>query len=431
MSLGAIASRAIALRQQFLRCSGNAAAAAAAAGGRGAGEPQVAVKIRPPRVVVRPPAALPSPSSSSPVEAVARNAAAPQPTAKPYNPPAKAGGARWLGSPSSRRGTAAGSPSVVELVERGGASFVAFADGRARGAFADRTIVSLGAPFFYRPLRGSRCGGSGGGSGGRGISYCGSGGREGVATAVVRPGCSDDDKEEREEDREIECIRADGTVLRLTRRSLDRLGSFGERSGGCNSPAGDDCGVGALRPYVVAVLRFADWAATHPADRRAAAGREAAGRAAAAAEAERNRRFVDLQLLAAKRSVAPPSLLCYHRRGPDPRKPHDGSPSGAAGSRRGGHRSGDEANASPGLRRRAVGVGGEENNDGQHKENSRPRRPGSRVHVVEGGFGVSRWGGGDGGRQRNSLVAGLLEANRKVLMGEDMSRKCARGKLLW
>ncbi|CAN0563583.1 unnamed protein product, partial [Ectocarpus sp. 12 AP-2014] len=43
MSLGAIASRAIALRQQFLRCSGNAAAAA---GGRGAGEPQVAVKIR-------------------------------------------------------------------------------------------------------------------------------------------------------------------------------------------------------------------------------------------------------------------------------------------------------------------------------------------------------------------------------------------------
>ncbi|CAN0569755.1 unnamed protein product [Ectocarpus sp. 12 AP-2014] len=316
------------------------------------------------------------------------------------------------------------------MVERGGASFVAFADGRARGAFADRTIVSLGVPFSYRPLRGSRCGGGGGGGGGRGISYYGSGGREGIATAEVRPRCSDDDEEEREEeDREIECIRADGTVLRLTRRSLDRRGSFGGRSGGSNSPAGGDCGVGALRPYVVAVLRFADWAATHPADRRAAARREAAGRAAAAAEAERNRRFVDLQLLAAKRRVAPLPLLCYHRGGPDPRKPYDGSPSGAAGSRRGGRRSGDKANASPGLRRRAVG--GEENNDGQYKENSRPRRRSARVNVVEGSSGVSRWGGGDGGRQRNSLVAGLLEANRKVLMGEDMSRKCARGKLLW
>ncbi|CAN0418283.1 unnamed protein product, partial [Ectocarpus sp. 12 AP-2014] len=426
-SLGAIASRAIALRQQFLRCSGNAAAAA---GGRGAGEPQVAVKIRAPRVVAQPPAALSSPlSSSPPVEAVARNAAAALPTAKPYNPPLEAGAARWLGSPSSRGGTAAVSSSVVELVERGGASFVAFADGRARGAFADRTIVSLGAPFFYRPSRGSRCGGGGGRS--RGISYCGSGGREGVAAAVVRPGCPNyGEEDEEEEDREIECIRADGTVLRLTRRSLDRRGSFGGRSGGGNSPARDDCGVGALRPYVVAVLRFADWAATHPADRRAAAGREAAGRAAAAAEVERNRRFVDLQLLAAKRSVAPPPLLCCRCGGPDPRKPYDGSPSGAAGSTRRGRRSGDEANASPGLRRRAVGIGGEDNNDGQHKENSRPRRPSNRVDVVEGGSGVSRWGGGDGGRQRNSLVAGLLEANRKVLMGEDMSRKFAPGKLL-
>ncbi|CAM9861286.1 unnamed protein product [Ectocarpus sp. 8 AP-2014] len=428
MSLGAIASRAIALRQQFLRCSGNPAAAAAAAR-RGAGEPQVTVKIRPSLVVVQPPSVLSSPSSSpSPVEAVARNAAATRPTDKSYASP-EAGGARWLGSPSSRGRTAAGSPSVVELVERGGASFVAFADGRARGAFADRTIVCLGAPFFYHPLRGARCGGGGGGGGG--ISYHGSGGRRGVATAVVRPGCSGDDEEGEEEDREIECIRADGTVLRLTRRSLDRRGSFGaRRSGGGNSPAGGDCGVGALRPYVVAVLRFADWAATHPADRRAAAGREAAGRATAAAEAERNRRFVDLQVLAAKRSVPPPPLLCYHRGGPDPREPYDGSPSGAAGSRRGGRRSGDEANASPGLRRRAVGVGDEENNDGQYKENSRPRRPSNRVDVVEGGSGVSRWGGSDGGRQRNSLVAGLLEANRKVLMGEDISRKFAPGELL-
>ncbi|CAB1117199.1 unnamed protein product [Ectocarpus sp. CCAP 1310/34] len=430
MSLGAITSRAIALRQQFLRCSG-IAATAAAAGIRGAGDHRDIVKIRPPRVVVQPPAALSSPSSSSsPVEAVAGNAAAPRPTTKPYAPP-EAGGARWLGSPSSRGGTAAGSPSVVELVERGGASFVAFADGRARGAFADRTIVSLGAPVFYRPLRGSRCGGGGGGGGGgRGISYYGSGGPKGVATAVVRPGCSDVDEEEKEEeDREIECIRADGTVLRLTRHSLDRRGSFGGRSGGGNSPASGNCGVGALRPYVVAVLRFADWAATHPADRRAAAGREAAGRAAAAAEAERNRRFVDLQLLAAKRSVAPPPLLCYHRGGPDQRQPYDGSPSGAAGSRRGGRRSGDEANASPGLWRRAVGVGGEENNDDQDKENSRPRRPSNRVDVLEGSSGVSKWGGGDGGRQRNSLVAGLLEANRKVLMGEDLSRKFPPEKL--
>ncbi|CAN0190549.1 unnamed protein product [Ectocarpus sp. 6 AP-2014] len=427
MSLGNIASRAIALRQQFLRCSGNPAAAAAAAGRRWAGEPQVTVKIRPSLVVVQPPSALSSPpSSSSPVEAVARNAAAPRPTNKPYAPQEE-GGARWLGLSSSRGRMAAGSPSVVELVERGGASFVAFADGRARGAFADRTIVCLGAPFFYRPLRGSRCGGGGGGGGG-GISYSGRGGRGGVATAVVGPGCSDDDEEEEEEDREIECIRADGTVLRLTRRSLDRRGSFGGRSGGGNSPACGDCGVGALRPYVVAVLRFADWAATHPADRRAAAGREAAGRAAAAAEAERNRRFVDLQLLAAKRSVPPPPLLCYHRGGPDPREPYEGSPSGAAGSRRGGRRSGDEASASPGLRRRAAWAWGEENDDGQYKEYNRPRRPSNRVDVVEGGSGVSRWGGGDGGRQRNSLVAGLLEANRKVLMGEHTSRKFARGE---
>lgn len=454
MSLGDIASRAIALRRQFFRCS-----ASRAWRGRRAGEHQDIVKVRPPLALVQPPAALSSPSSSS-AEAVVRNVPAARPAPTEVAAAAGAGAAnRWLGSPSSRGGMAtesSSSMSVVESVERGGASFVAFVDGRARGAFADRTIVSLGAPFFYRPLTGSRCGAGG-------VSYYGSGGREGVATAAVEPGCSEDEEEE-EEDREIECIRADGTVLRLTRRSLDRRGSLGGRSGapfrqpaigtasgrkhasagsataaaallhpgsattpppplptagGGNSPAVGG-GVGALRPYVVAVLRFADWAATPPADRRAAAERESAGRAAAAAEAERNRRFVDLQLLAGKQSVAP-----------RPRKHCDGSPFGATGSRRGGRRSGDEANASPGLRRRAAGVGSEEKDDSQHKENNTPpRRPSDRVDVAKGGSGVSRWGVRDGGRERNSLVAGLLEANRNVLMGEDMSRKFARGELL-
>ncbi|CAM9972664.1 unnamed protein product, partial [Ectocarpus fasciculatus] len=416
MSLGDIASRAIALRRQFLRCS-----ASRALGGRRAGGHQDMVKVRPPLALVQPPAALSSPSPSA--EAVVRNVAAARPAPTEVSAAAGAGAAnRWLGSPSSRGGMAtesSSSMSVVESVERGGASFVAFVDGRARGAFADRTIVSLGAPFFYRPLTGSRCGAGG-------VSYYGSGGREGVATAAVEPGCSEDEEEE-EEDREIECIRADGTVLRLTRRSLDRRGSFGRRS--CAPLRQPAIGTATLRPYIVAVLRFADWAATPPADRRAAAERESAGRAAAAAEAERNRRFVDLQLLAGKQSVAPRPLPCYHG-GSGPRKHCDGSPFGATGSRRGGRRSGDEANASPGFRRLA-GVGSEEKDDSQHKENNTPpRRPSDRVGVAKGGSGVSRWGVRDGGRERNSLVAGLLEANRNVLMGEDMSRKFARGDLL-
>lgn len=184
------------------------------------------------------------------------------------------------------------SAEVLEKIELGGASFVLFADGRARGAFRDRTIVSLPFPADCS-LRD--------GEGGKLI-----GGRFPVRTSGG----------------DIECILPDGTVVRLNGHYLLQQRILGRDIGGisiCDDSerrqgwrinetlldAGDRCShAKLLKPYVLAVRRFADWAAADPSERRAKSAQSRRICAAAIAEAERNRRFVDLRRLRQSSAVA-------------------------------------------------------------------------------------------------------------------------------
>lgn len=321
---------------------------------------------------------------------------------------------------SAAPGTAStGTPLVVESVDRGGSSFVAFSDGRARGAFADRTLVTLGAPFSYLPPPPLRRR-SGGDRGGAAATF-----------RAVRPsgdGPALEGEEEEEEDREIECIRPDGTVVRMTKRSLGPPRGRVDRGGLTTAPpavGGDIVGSGlpgALRPYVVAVLRFAAWAATPPAARLAAAEEGAAGRMAAVAEAERNRRFVDLQRLMKPASTPPRAL---------PRTqgaPHmNARASGAGGNGGSGYErrsSGGAGALACGLKR---GAGRKNAGDsprqgtapvvfgGDGKENTlsgcSSLEDSKKQHVEGQEKGVPR-----GSVERNALVRRLLEANRAVLV---------------
>lgn len=342
-------------------------------------------------------------------------------------------------------------------MDRGGASFVAFSDGRARGAFADRTIVTLGAPFSYLPLP------QGAGTAGRAAALFG----------AVPPAGGDRGSEE-EEDREIECIRPDGTVVRLTERSLagprGRLGGGGSGGGACStarasSPYGtascdgdrrrafdptaavassaaarraghggplstappavaDGAGSSGLRPYVVAVLRFAAWAATPPAERRAAAENGAVGRRAAAVEAERNRRFVDLQRVAKLASTSPRARARQKPGSPpmksrssggggrgglaDERRPPRGGGAFTRGWRGGGGRTSAGGSDPQGAENVVGGGDGKENLDCCSSTVLSGRKQG----VVAG----RERGAPSGAAERNALVERLLEANLELLI---------------
>eukprot|EP00903_Cladosiphon_okamuranus_P015496 g14307.t1 len=442
MSLGEITTRALALRRQFMALGTQAAGRD---GGRSSPRPAQQlpeVKIRP-STLVEPGASAADATLSPPRVGLSTTVQGVKPSyastrrLEALSPlsgtPTEAARAR---GPVASGATPNGATVVIESVDRGGASFAAFSDGRARGAFADRTIVTLGAPFCYLPLP------QGVGPTGSATAACG---------AMPPLGC-----EEEKEDREIECIRPDGMVVRLTERSLDPArGRLGASAGGaCGRPGGDVGGRRAfgptaaasaasaavmkagrgglstavavgdsdLRPYIVSVLRFAAWAATPPEERQAAAEREAAGRLVAAAEAERNRRFVDLERVAKLATASPQDVT--RKAGAPQMKVR--SSSGTGGPTRG---SGDECRFAGGDgavafgwrcgRRKAAGDSppqGAENVGlgGDGMENL--RREGSLFAERKRGVAGRGRGAPKGAVERNALVERLLEANREVLI---------------
>ena len=173
-----------------------------------------------------------------------------------------------------------------------------------------------------------------------------------------------------------------------------------------------------ITPYVAAVRRFADWALADPDERRARARRGAGGNLAAAAEADRNRRFVALQYL-----VKPPSSRS------ETVDDVTGQRSGRSSTRlstdrvlacgveergRGGARHGSMVNDAAGQRPTrssmdklfACPMGGKGSSGEDNKENA---------GCAEGPAGL----GSKGARERNALVKRLLEANREVLIGRE------------
>lgn len=525
MSLGDIASRALALRRQFMTYS-TATAATGGGGetgtraGTGTGSrnrtstalrtrkyPNVTVKIKPPMIFPTMPGGAAaaatglSPPFRVPVAAATRAANWPisetSTTSTRWQRQQARSSVAATATAAAHTSAAAAAPqehfarmatTIVESVERGGASFVAFPDGRARGAFADRTIVTLGARISYLPLplhehhRGGNARRDGGG--GSRLRGCGTAtAAAAAATGVLDLPCylSGVDRGEQEHDREIECICPNGMVLRLTEQSIGcrQRGGFGTDGiagkmslggttggggGGSDSgfstataPAigGDRRGIDTnicsngrssssdtvFRPYVVAVLHFAEWAATPPAERRAATEREAAGRMVAAAEAERNRRFVDLHRLAKPAPSAPSPRTCHtklnHQRtsGSTSWSASGGRAFTCDGGRRGG--GGEGGGEGGGGRRRSgsgllrQGAADRDNNTGQDGEDNKENTD----KVFKSFFFNERQQGvvmeppsqpPQRARQRNALVARLLEANREVLIGRDMSTMLAQ-----
>lgn len=359
---------------------------------------------------------------------------------------------------------------------------MAFADGRARGAFADRTIVTLGAPVTLKPAPsrhhrptstsphhwegrpggGRRRGRGEGGASSGAASTPGYAGYQGVDR--VYSGCQGGDSgysgvdhsypgvspgvsfpfagvfsETGEQDREIECIRPDGTVVQLSERSLAHRSRFGTSCGfgtgglgtggmgtgglGAGGGSGGGGGFGStggggvagavtaarlrrgdadhplyIAPYVAAVRRFADWALADPDERRARARRGADGRLAAAAEAERNRRFVALQRL-----VKPP-----------PSRRSETAANNATDQSAGG-----SFKRSPTDRFLSCPVEGKGGGGGAGEGGSWSEGNKENVGCAEE---RARWGS-NGARERNALVNRLLEANREVLVGREALRR--------
>lgn len=326
------------------------------------------------------------------------------------------------------------SADVVERAERGGASFVLFADGRARGAFADRTIVTLpGGTEVSRPESGR-----GKGSGAEGLTIA----DPNVFARKTQPKdgrsyhYSHGDKYRDITDvtvdysssSSIECILPDGNVVHLSiskalfqsRRDSDIHNSnaldggaqvetinrvIGYNTGRSDAaPAAADAAAVSrsgrqaagrskfsvaagrtesdekssintfLKPYIFAVRRFAAWAAADPDERRSATTRSNVNRLASLVEAEKNRRFVTLRSLqyTATRSDADASSAS--------RAKHSKVLGGmwAEGGHIGGRHGGGSAGASD-------------------------------VGVFEAG-------------ERNEIVHRVLAANREALLGRDASR---------
>lgn len=211
---------------------------------------------------------------------------------------------------------------IVERAQREGASFVLFADGRARGSFVDRTIVTL------PPQDCSNCEERGlkAGSPHLNVTVDNSGmdekeetrrGAEGYGYRGV-PNWRVDD---------IECILPDGNVVKvgsasfLSERHVENVNNddgsnrYGWGGAGTAATAAPSCGslsslparhkarsfqeknlphLHCLKPYVLAVRRFAEWATADPTVREAKTTLYQQNHLAALAEAEKNRRFVTL-----------------------------------------------------------------------------------------------------------------------------------------
>ncbi|CAM9937263.1 unnamed protein product [Sphacelaria rigidula] len=202
------------------------------------------------------------------------------------------------------------STKVVERVERSGASFVLFADGRSRGVFADRTIVRLPAPSDCSLPDGA---GKWSWPGTECARVSNAGGARVATVGVVGSGCNSCIGGRRLSERVgndlVDCVLPDGTVLRLTRHCFSRRECHGNSDGNICSRAK------ALRPYVLAVRRFVEWAAAEPCERRARSEKSERAHRAAAVEAEKNRRFVTLRRLQQQRSsssAVPHSSAKYH-----------------------------------------------------------------------------------------------------------------------
>ena len=263
------------------------------------------------------------------------------------------------------------SADVLWREERGGASFVAFADGRARGVFSDRTIVTLGAPFPK-----AACGM---------ISHrapvCGAA----IGVGRFHSGPGEGEEKHGEVDRNVECVLPDGTVRRFSLLSMSREEAFSNRQGGAIS------GNRGLVPCVAAVRRFEVRARANPAERRASAAREEAVRLAASVELDQNRRFIALHQLMRRQAR------------PDCR----GTQSAVAAKTRVSSLQRSEGGSwasTPYQHRRR-----EEEKDQEYLDRRR----------TEGVVVRGRAPTGD--LERNALVERVLEANLKVLLGQTRS----------
>lgn len=399
MSLGDITSRALALRRQFVMCSAalppDVINRSCDAGPSMKGTPENLVRIRPPTLE----SSATGCGSTLTSRTTALDAAGRQlserrrtkhdrcpteqeePVARRQPPGSEA--PFHIRLPINARHPPELSTTVVERVERGGASFVAFADGRARGIFADRTIVTLAVPI--KP----------------------------------RAGMSFDVNEGVQGDQEIDCVLPDGLPLRLPMRSMFLgMGHGNTVCGGHQSraymrrrfKAGS---IADLRPYVTAVRRFSKWAFSSLEQRQDAVEREAVHRLFTLTETERNRRFVTLQRLVANRT----SPATGERDGDDPCHARDGgakfTSAAAVVSCSEGSSTGSSACSSRGAHvRGGNGRKAHDDRDQEDKENS-------VVGVSSSGLGLKPREFHDppeGLRERNALVMRVLEANRALLM---------------
>lgn len=181
---------------------------------------------------------------------------------------------------STPGGTVAVSADVLQRAERGGASFVLFADGRARGSFSDRTIVTLPGTSIRS-------------AGGVQEAWIGRRRCEDASLRAINPnvmegkGPGEGYQCVTRDTGSIECILPDGTVIRP--RSGSRAQAYYCQS---DTAARTRDYEDHLTPYILAVRRFATWARAGAEQRRAAAKESRGAHLAAAVEAQKNRRFL-------------------------------------------------------------------------------------------------------------------------------------------
>ncbi|CAM9376217.1 unnamed protein product [Choristocarpus tenellus] len=160
------------------------------------------------------------------------------------------------------------SAEVVERAQAGGASFVAFTDGRVSAVFADRTIVGMGPPLRKEnqgcDLYSENIGFVGDHLGGSNTEKCND------YSLRYKRGYQAWREESHNTFRCCDCVLPDATQVRV---SVEHPGPV-------------------LAPYIRAVRHFAVWAFTDPITRTESSSALWMGRVSAVAEAHRNRIFV-------------------------------------------------------------------------------------------------------------------------------------------